>query len=114
MSYDTVWVDQLRARRAARLADPNTSPLQRMLDKAHLRPPLPWWETGEPPPVQPVKPTRQRKPTVASVIRQMQRAGVEIAGCEINPRDGTIIVRTGKPVGGIDMDDTASPDPRWH
>ena len=42
-------------------------------------------------------------------------AGVEVAGCEINPRDGTIIVVTGKPVGSdIDMDDTASPDPKWN
>lgn len=86
--------EQDRARRRARLADPNTSPLQRRLDEARLRPPLPWWETGEPPPP---KPTRKRKRTaIASVIRQMQRAGVEIAGCEINP-DGTVRVVTGKP-----------------
>ena len=63
--------------------------------------------------VEPVKRTRKRKPTLAAVIRQMQRAGVEIAGVEINPRDGSIIVRTGKPVGGIDTDAT-SPDPRWN
>jgi hypothetical protein len=33
------------------------------------------------------------------VIRQMQRVGVEVAGCSINPRDGTVMVLTGKPVG---------------
>jgi hypothetical protein len=44
--------------------------------------------------LEPVKRTRQRKPTVASVIRQMQRAGVEVAGCKINPRDGTVVVIT--------------------
>ena len=48
----------------------------------------------------------------------MQRAGVEVAGCEINPRDGTIKVITGKPVGGdIDMDDNSITRPevelRW-
>ena len=59
--------------------------------------------------------TRKRKPTVASVIRQMKRAGVEVAGCKINPHDGTVMVVTGKPVGSdIDMDDTASPDPKWN
>jgi hypothetical protein len=58
--------------------------------------------------------TRKRKPTVANVIRQMKRAGVEIAGCEINPRDGTVKVLSGKPAGDIDTDDTtASPDPKW-
>lgn len=58
---------------------------------------------------------RKRKPSVASVIRQMQRAGVEIAGCEINPRDGTVKVISGKPVGDLDMDSTtASPDPKWN
>ena len=48
-------------------------------------------------PVQPVKRTRKRKPTVTSVIREMKRAGIEIAGCEINPHDGTVRVITGKP-----------------
>ena len=45
-----------------------------------------------------VKQTCKRKPSVASVIRQMKLAGVEIAGCEINPRDGTVMVVSGKPV----------------
>jgi hypothetical protein len=40
--------------------------------------------------------TRKRKPSVASVIRQMKRAGVEIAGCVINPRDGTVKIITNK------------------
>jgi hypothetical protein len=47
--------------------------------------------------VEPVKRTRKRKPSIASVIRQMQRAGVEIAGVEVNPSDGAIMVRSGKP-----------------
>ena len=44
-------------------------------------------------PVEPAKRTRKRKPSIASVIRQMQRAGVDVAGCEINPRDGTVTIR---------------------
>ena len=60
--------------------------------------------------------TRQRKPSLASVIRQMKRAGLDIAGCEINPRDGTVKVVTGKPVDASDSDsdDTRSPDRRWN
>jgi hypothetical protein len=70
--------------------------LSRKLLEAHLASkPLPWWETGEPPPP---KRTRKRKLPVASVIRQMKRAGVEIAGCEIDRRDGTVRVIAGKPV----------------
>ena len=42
--------------------------------------------------------TRKRRPSISSVIRQMKRAGVEIAGFEIN-RDGVIKVVAGKPVG---------------
>ena len=61
------------------------------------------------------KRTRKRKPTIASVIRQMKRAGVEVAACEVNPRDGTVKVISGKPVGDLDMDSaTASPDPKWN
>lgn len=61
-------------------------------------------------PVEPVKRTRQRKP-----IRLLKREGVDDADCEVRP-DGTVIVRTGKPVGGyIDVDrTTASPDPKWN
>jgi hypothetical protein len=53
---------------------------------------------------EPVKRTRQRKPTVVSAIRQMKRAGLDIAGCEFNPRAGTFKVIAGKPV------DAATPD----
>ena len=59
--------------------------------------------------VKPAKRTRKRKPTLAGVARQAAKAGVEVAGYEVRP-DGTIKVLTGKPVGAIDMDDTASPD----
>ena len=45
-----------------------------------------------------VKRTRKRKPSVASVIRQMKRAGVEVVGCEINPRDGPVELICGQPV----------------
>ena len=42
----------------------------------------------------------------------MTRAGLDIAGCEFNPRDGTFKVIAGKPVDAsdIDIDDTTSPD----
>ena len=64
----------------------------------------------------PVKRTRQRKSTVVSAIRQMKRAGLDIAGCEFNPREGTFKVIAGKPVDAsdIDSDDTRSPDPKWN
>jgi hypothetical protein len=112
-------LDQLRASRAARaalLADPNTHPTLRRMLEARQRSDdemqLPTFD--EQPTPKPTR-TRQRKPTVANVIRQMQRAGVEIAGCEISPRDGTVKVVTGKPVGGGDPDDTtASQDPKWN
>ena len=47
---------------------------------------------------EPVKRTRQRKPSLVSEIRQMKRAGFEVAGCKINPRDGTFKIISGKPV----------------
>ena len=109
MKNDTAREAEQLRRRRARLADPNTSPLQRMIDEAYLRGPPPWWELGEPPPPKPTQ-THKRKPSVASVIHQMQKAGVDVAGCEINPRDGTVIVRTGKPVGDTDMDDATPID----
>jgi hypothetical protein len=55
--------------------------------------------------------TRKRKPSVASVTRQLRRAGVEIAGCKIN-NDGSTTVLSGKPVdtSHTDIDETtASP-----
>jgi len=65
---------------------------------------------------EPVKRTRRRKPTVASAIRQMKRVGLDIAGCEFNPREGTFKVIAGKPVNSrdIDSDDSRSPDPKWN
>ena len=63
-------------------------------------------------PVEPVKRTRKRKPTLAGVARQAAKAGIEVAGYEVGPTARSCVV-TGKPVGSdIDMDDTASPDPR--
>jgi hypothetical protein len=85
--------------------DPETAEMLEQLDL--MREMAIRFDGGE---VEPVKRTRQRKPSVSSVIRQMQRAGVEVAGCEINPRDGTIKVLSGKPVGGDITDiDEASP-----
>jgi hypothetical protein len=45
---------------------------------------------------EPVTRTRKRKPSVSSVIRQMKKAGVDVAGCEVQ-RDGTVRVISGKP-----------------
>jgi hypothetical protein len=56
----------------------------------------------------PARRTRQRKPTLSGVIRQIERAGLEIARCEYN-RDGTVNVVTGKPSVEI-SDDTAPID----
>ena len=56
---------------------------------------------------------RKRKPTLAGVARQATKAGIPIARYDVRP-DGTISIVTGKPVGDIDMDDTASPDPKWN
>ena len=59
------------------------------------------------------KPTRprKRKPTLAGVARQ--KAGIPVARYDFRP-DGTISLVTGKPVGDIDKDDTASLDPKWN
>jgi hypothetical protein len=57
---------------------------------------VPVLDTGDD--AEPVKRTRQRKPSLATAIRQMTRAGLSIAGCEINPRDGTFKLIIGKPV----------------
>ena len=84
---------QLRAARAARLADPSTSPVRRMMDQALER--AASLDEAQPPTPRPTR-TRKRRPTVASVLRQMQRAGVEIAGCKINS-DGSTMILTGKP-----------------
>jgi hypothetical protein len=48
-------------------------------------------------PVEPVK-RRQRRPSVASVVRQMRRAGLEVAASEIKP-DGTVRLISGKAAG---------------
>ena len=42
-------------------------------------------------------PRRKRRPTVASVIRQMQRAGVAVARVEVDPDTGRISVISGTP-----------------
>ena len=52
------------------------------------------YEFGEPI-VEPMK-RRKRRPTVAAVVQQLKRAGVEVAGVKLNPDDGTITVLTGK------------------
>ena len=44
----------------------------------------------------PVAKRRERKPTLASVAKQVSKAGIEVARYEVEP-DGKIIVVTGKP-----------------
>ena len=62
---------------------------------------------------EPVKRSRQRKPTLAGVARQTAKAGIPVARYDVR-LDGTIGVVVGKPVGSdIDMDDT-TPDPKWN
>jgi hypothetical protein len=103
--------DRLRvARAAAWAANPNPSPLQRKLHEAQQRATV-LDEAQQPTPTR----TRKRKPTVASVIRQMKRAGVEVAGCEVQ-RDGTVRIITGKPSEAMmtDNNDTTTPDPKWN
>ena len=92
--------DDVRARH--RLAVPNT---QRMLDEAQRQ------ETSLHEAPKPTR-TRKRKPTLAGVARQAARAGIPVAGYEV--QDGSIKVITGKPVGAseIDNDDTTSPEDR--
>lgn len=80
-----------------------------MMDEARQRASV-FDEVQQPTPTR----TRKRRPSVSSVIRQMKRAGVEVAGCEVNPRDGTVRIITGKPVGVGDTDDTTIPDPKWN
>ena len=46
-----------------------------------------------------------RKPTLASVARQVSKAGIEVARYEIKP-DGSITIVTGKP-------ESAAPDNSW-
>jgi hypothetical protein len=104
--------DQLRARRAASLADPNTPPWRRKMLEALQRAN----ETRQREEAQRPTPTRtrRRKPTLAGVARQASKAGVNVARYDVRP-DGTISIVTGRPVGDIDMDDTtASPDPKWN
>ena len=76
------------------------------------------YEFGEPI-VEPMK-RRKRRPTVAAVVQQLKRAGVEVAGVKLNPDDGTITVLTGKPDEArpvdADADRNAAPIDRsdWH
>lgn len=79
---------------------------QRLLDAPHLFA-LAAFEreaAPEPPPTR----RRKRRPSVASVIRQMRAAGVEVASCEV--RDGVVRVLSGKPVGDIDVPDVTPID----
>ena len=95
-------------------AQANPSPIQAMMDEARRGLPaddLNWMmgcERAEP--VKSETRTRKRRPTVASLIRQIKRAGVEVAGFEINPRDGTVKVIPGKPVGDVEVTDAAPID----
>jgi hypothetical protein len=110
----------------ARLPTPNTGDLVARLREAqkqkppmsfdHIHDPAWWWrleerwaaehqqfaeqwfaehpgdDDAEPVEVQ----RRKRRPSVASVICQMKRAGVEVAACEVQ-RDGSIRIITGRP-----------------
>lgn len=116
--------DRLRASAAAHraklLADPNTPPayrqrliLEAQRDEAQRRE-----EARQQEQAQQSAPTRTRKrrPSVSGVIRQMKRAGVDVAGCEVQ-RDGTVRIISGKPVAITDTDinDTTTPDPsEWN
>jgi hypothetical protein len=64
---------------------------------------------------------RKRRPTVAAVVQQLKRAGVEVAGVKLNPDDGTVTVLTGKPDearsvddDGADMNEAPIDRSDWH
>lgn len=49
----------------------------------------------------------------------MKSAGVDVAGCKVNPHDGTVTIITGKPGEATtpditDTDDTTNIDPKWN
>jgi hypothetical protein len=54
-------------------------------------------------PVEPIRRTRSRKPTVTSVVRQAAKAGLAVARVEVDPTSGKIAVVTGKPTVGSDI-----------
>lgn len=62
-------------------------------------------------PIKPAKRTRKRKPTLAGVARQVAKAGIPVAGYEVQS-DGSIKIIIGKPLRGgeIEMDDTTPID----
>ena len=69
--------------------------------------PLRWWRRAE------ANAHAQAQADTGRRRKQAAKAGIEVARYDVRP-DGTISVVTGKPVGDIDMDDTASPDPKWN
>jgi hypothetical protein len=56
---------------------------------------------------EPVK--RKRRPTLVSVARQAAKAGIPVAGYEVDPNTGKISVIVGKPVDVVNTNDTTSP-----
>jgi hypothetical protein len=54
---------------------------------------------------EPVKRTRKRKPTVSGVVKQVTKAGVEVARIEVDPSSGKISVVAGKPGEATTPDD---------
>ena len=104
--------DRLRAgqaaARASLLANPNTSPLQRVIYEMRQRAALSD-DAQQPTPPR----TRKHRPTLASVKRQAVRAGITVARYEHRP-DGTIVVVPGTPTAITDTDDTTNLDPKWN
>lgn len=74
---------ELRARKAARLADPNTSAIWRALYAE--------------------KPKRKRKPSMTRTLTQAAKAGVTVSGATVGP-DGTISITIDKPGTSNDTD----------
>jgi hypothetical protein len=85
----------------ARLGRESLELLDRPADAEIVRGLAAWWlaDTGEAEtPITPRSPAptrRQRKPTLASVAKQVVKAGIEVARYEVKP-DGTVTVVTGK------------------
>jgi hypothetical protein len=82
--------DQLRARSAARLADPNLHPGVRRILEA--RPP-PDWELEGPMPTR--TPKGKRKPTLTTALTQAAKAGATVSGATITP-DGSVALTFGE------------------
>jgi hypothetical protein len=81
------WADQLRARRAARLADPNTPPWKRKLLEA--RPP-PDWELEGPMPTQTPTRARKRRLDFVKQVKRAMAAGLHVRSASLTA-DGVVV-----------------------